>query len=181
MKPRKPPSLDELLATIPPDVAPPGGLWHDVVFGIARRQRRTRRWALAASMASATLAAGVIWAVLHVGPESGARLPGVAGVRTATPLSTTSFDEPTDAKYVAARASLQATFRERLALLDPKTRAQIEASLAIIRRAHEDIRKALAAAPADPLLQQLFESTWHEEFDLYDHVVRATQPTVAKT
>jgi hypothetical protein len=73
------------------------------------------------------------------------------------------------------------TFRERLALLDPATRARIEASLAIIRKAHEDIRKALASDPASPVLEQLWQSTWHDELDLYDHVVRATQPTMTRT
>jgi len=187
-----PPSLDDLLATIPCDVEPPARLWHDIVFGIARSQRHTRHLALAASVACAVLASAVIWTVLHGGPESRARLPLVA-VRTttrggtpgvaATPAidAAPSFAEPGDAKYLATRASLQLAFRERLALLDPATRTRIEASLAVIQRAHEDIRKALAAAPADPLLQQLFESTWHEEFDLYDHVLHATQLNVAKT
>jgi hypothetical protein len=66
-------------------------------------------------------------------------------------------------------------------LLDHATRAQIEASLAIIRKAHEDIRKALASDPASPVLEQLWQSTWHDELDLYDHVVRATQPTMTRT
>ena len=91
-----------------------------------------------------------------------------------------SFDEPRDAGYVAARAALEQTFRERLALLDPDTRTQIEASLAVIHRAHEEIRKGLEAAPENPVLEHLLQSTWHDEFDLYDDVVRTTQPTLAR-
>jgi hypothetical protein len=72
------------------------------------------------------------------------------------------------------------TFEERLAVLDPVTRAKIESSLAVIRQAHEDIRKALAADPGSPVLEELWESTWHDEFDLYDHVVQATQPTMTR-
>jgi len=104
--------------------------------------------------------------------------------RAAAPLTAAravSFDEPADAKYVATRAMLENTFRERLAGLDPTTRQQIETSLAVIRHAHEDIAKALAAAPSNPLLEQLLESTWHDEIDLYDRVVRSTQPTLART
>ncbi len=82
---------------------------------------------------------------------------------------------------MAARASLEVTFRERLKLLDPATRARIEASLAVIRQAHEDIRKALASDPGSPLLEQLWQSTWHDELDLYDNVVRATQTTMTRT
>ena len=78
------------------------------------------------------------------------------------------------------RTALQQTFRERLALLDPATRAQIEASLAVIHRAREEIRKALGAAPDNPVLEHLLQSTWHDEFDLYDDVVRTTQPTLAR-
>jgi hypothetical protein len=84
-------------------------------------------------------------------------------------------------RYVAARDSLELNFRERLKLLDPATRAQIEASLAVIRQAHEDIRKALASDPASPVLEQLWQSTWHDELDLYDHVVQATQPAMTRT
>jgi hypothetical protein len=30
------------------------------------------------------------------------------------------------------------------------------------------------------VLEQLWESTWHEEFDLYDRVVQATQPPMTR-
>ena len=61
------------------------------------------------------------------------------------------------------------------------TRAKIEASLAVIQKAHEDIRKALASDPQSPVLEQLWESTGQDEFDLYDRVVEATQPTMTRT
>ena len=80
-----------------------------------------------------------------------------------------------------ARDAVEKTFRERLALLAPATREKIESSLAVIQKAHEDIRKALAADPQSPVLEQLWESTGQEEFDLYDRVVQATQPTMTRT
>jgi hypothetical protein len=91
-----------------------------------------------------------------------------------------SLAEPRDASYLATRAALEKTFHERLALLDPATRAQIEMSLTSIRAAREDIAKALAAHPESPMLEQLLESAWHDEFNLYDDVVRTTQPTLAR-
>jgi hypothetical protein len=130
---------------------------------------------LAAAAASACLATALTWVVLHARPGS------VVDHGPSKATLAVSFDEPRDSGYVAARAALQQTFRERLALLDPKTRAQIESDLAVIRRARDDLRKALSAQPATPVLEQLLESTWHDEFDLYDDVVRATQPTVART
>ena len=91
-----------------------------------------------------------------------------------------NLDEPNDAGYLAARADLVETFRERLAMLDPATRAKIEANLAVIHKARDDIRKSLAEDPDSPVLEQLLESAWHDEFDLYDDVIRTTQPTLAR-
>lgn len=169
-----PKSLDEQLAALARDVVPPRKLWHGIMVGIARRQRSTQPIALAAALACVMLASAVAWAVLHGRPAS-LRMPPAITARSI------NLDELTDPRYAATRTVLETTFHERLALLDPNTRAQIESSLAVIRRAHEDIRKALAAEPANAVLEQLFESTWHEEFDLYDHVVRATQPTLTRT
>jgi hypothetical protein len=167
-------SLDEQLADLPRDVAPPRDLWLGIAGRLGRRARPARPYVLAAAagMVGACVASAVTWAVLHIRPGS-----------PATPLAVRSpaFDEPRNPNYVAARDSLEASFRERLALLDPATRAQVEASLAVIRRAHEEIRQALAGDPASPVLEQLWQSTWHDELDLYEHVVRATQPTMTRT
>jgi hypothetical protein len=166
-------SLDEQLANLPRDVPPPRNLWPIIAGRLERRPRRARPlvFAAAAGVVGACVASALTWAVLH-GP-SGSPATQLA-VRAPT------FDEPLNASYVAARESLEASFRERLALLDPATRAQIEASLEVIRRAHEDIRKALASDPASPVLEQLWQSTWHDELDLYERVVRATQPAMTR-
>jgi hypothetical protein len=167
-------SLDEQLADLPRDVVPRRNLWPGIAGRLGRRPRRARPlvFAAAAGIVGACVASALTWAVLHGRPGSPA---------TQVTMRTPTFDEPRNVRYVAARDSLEASFREQLALLDPATRAQIEASLAVIRRAHEDIRKALADDPASPVLEQLWQSTWHDELDLYEHVVRATQPTMTRT
>ena len=173
-------SLDAELANLPRDIMPPRNLWPGVRARLHERPRRSRPmvYAAAAGIAGACVASALTWAILHGRPQ----LPAQPEARTAAgAVGAASFDEPRNPSYVAARDNLEANFRERLALLDPATRAQIEASLAVIRRAHEDIRKALASDPASPVLEQLWQSTWHDEFDLYDHVVRATQPTMTRT
>jgi hypothetical protein len=48
----------------------------------------------------------------------------------------------------------------------------------VIRQAHESIRQALLADPSSPVLEELWQSTWHDEIDLYDRVVESTQPSV---
>jgi hypothetical protein len=171
-------SLDAALANLARDIAPPRNLWPGIRARLHERPRRTRpmAFAAAAGIAGACLASALTWVILHGRPQS-----SVTRAEAAIAAAAPSFDEPRNPRYVAARDNLEANFRERLALLDPATRAQIEASLAVIRRAHEDIRKALANDPASPVLEQLWQSTWHDEFDLYDHVVRATQPTMTRT
>jgi len=166
-------TLDELLGKMPRNVAPPRALWPGIAREIARAPRAGRRFAIAASVALACVAGALVWVILHA---SSTPRPG----ETAQSFSE-SFNEPRDPAYVAARADLERSFRERLATLDPRTRATIESNLALIRRAHEDIRRALADQPANPVLEHLFESTWHDEFDLYDSVVRGTELTTTRS
>jgi hypothetical protein len=167
-------SLDERLASLSRDVPPPRNLWPAIAGRLSRPPRRVRPmvYAAAAGLAGACVASALTWAVLHGRPT----LPAMQ-----LAARTLAFDEPRSPNYVAARDSLELSFRERLASLDPATRTQIEASLAIIRQAHEDIRQALASDPASPVLEQLWQSTWHDEVDLYEHVLRATQPTITRT
>jgi hypothetical protein len=166
-------SLDRLIASLPKDVVPPGNLWPRVAAHLSAKPRHAPPMAMAAAVAvaAAGLASFFTWAVL----ESRSVPRVIQSVAVSAP-----FEEPRDPKYVLARDSVQKTFRERLAQLEPATRAKIEASLAVIQKAHEDIRKALAADPQSPVLEQLWESTWHDEFDLYDRVVEATQPTMTR-
>ena len=168
-----PDSLDRLIASLPKEVVPPANLWPRVAARLSRKSRHAPPMALAAAiaMAAAGLASLFTWAVLQ-----SRSVPRVIQTVAAMP----SFEEPRDAKYVLARNSIEKTFQERLALLDPATRAKIESSLAVIQKAHEDIRQALAADPQSAVLEQLWESTWHDEFDLYDRVVQATQPTMTR-
>jgi hypothetical protein len=173
MNDRQQDSLDRLIANLPRDIVPPANLWPRVAARLSSRARQSPPMALAAAiaLAAAGLASLFTWAVLQS--------PSVPRV-IQTVAATNSFDEPRDPKYLLARDSAEKTFRDRLALLEPATRAKIESSLAVIQKAHEDIRKALAADPQSPVLEQLWQSTWHDEFDLYDRVVQATQPTMTR-
>jgi hypothetical protein len=150
------------------------------------------------------LAAALTWLVVQGRPPLTASGPGRAsgpvfaanpavqsapnGVPTGSPLAAAapsaglgaSLGEPSDPHYLAARAELERTFNQRLAQLDPATRAKIEADLASIRKARDDIRRALEAQPDSPVLEQLLASALHDELDLYDDVVRTTEPTSAR-
>ena len=166
-------SLDTRLTKLPRDIVPPRYLWPSIEREIERQPLRTPQAVLAAAAAVAALmiAGAVVWAVLH--SRAATNASGATSIAM-------SLDEPHDPGYLAARAGLVDTFKERLAMLDPPTRAKIEANLAVIHQARDDIRKALAADPDSPVLEQLLESAWHDEFDLYDDVIRTTQPTLAR-
>jgi hypothetical protein len=168
------PSLDELLARMPRDIPPARNLWSGIALDIERRPRRFGMWAMAASVVAICLTGGLTLAIVH--SMAARHLDPVIQVVRAP-----NFDEPRNPAYRAARAELESSFKERLGMLDPKTRAKIEASLAVIQQAHEDMRKALEAEPSNPVLEGLLESTWQDEFDLYDDVVRNTQPAMLRS
>lgn len=160
-------SLDERLASLPREVPLQRDLWPaiDAAIGAedaARRRPRRLPLALAAGLAIA-LTAGIIgWQAgrSHVVPEA--------------------FAVPADPEYVKTRATLERTYRDRLALLEPTTRNRIEHDLSIIRAANADIRRALAADPQSAVLNRLLESTWQQEFYLYATVVRTTEPAMPR-
>jgi hypothetical protein len=166
-------SLEQDLAALPRDIVPPRNLWPGIAERIgAPRRSRPVLMAACVATAAACVASLFTWAVLrHANAPQG--LPVVA---QASP-----FSETLNPKYIKTRDALQKTFRERLALLDPKTRAQIESSLETIHQAHENIRRALMADPSSPVLEELWQSTWHDEIDLYDRVVQSTEPTATRS
>jgi hypothetical protein len=187
--------LDRQLLELQRDVAPPSDLWPRIARDAARAQRkggqdaarpgvaRPSTYVAAAAIACVSLVGALTWVVVHGLPNrAGADRTAPAAVQLPAMVSlrANGYGEPHDPEYVAARTGLEHTFRERLALLEPGTRVQIEASLTVIQAAHADIVKALAAEPSNPVLEQLLESTWHDEFDLYEHVVRSTQPTFTR-
>lgn len=197
--------LDRLLEGVRREVPPSADLWTSIAAQLeprtaAARPRRTWTYALAAGLAVVALTAVVTWqfasrpatqvATTEGGPAS-APMAGAPGANDAAAPAGTSraagesrallaaaFDAPQDERYRATRAALEQTFRERLELLAPETRQRVEQNLEIIRKANDEIRQALAADPNSALLQQLLESTWQQEIDLYTTVNRNTEPAV---
>ena len=184
--------LDRLLQGVRREVPPSADLWASIATRLepraaAPRPRRGWAYALAAGVAVVALTALVTWQfasrpatpVAATGPGADAGTPRAAGESRA--LLAAAFEAPQDERYVATRAALERTFRERLDLLAPETRQRVEQNLEIIRRANDEIRQALAADPNSPLLRQLLESTWQQEIELYTTVSRNTEPAVRTT
>ncbi|HEX9473999.1 MAG TPA: hypothetical protein VF931_07405 [Steroidobacteraceae bacterium] len=184
--------LDEALARLPRELSPARDLWPAIAQamneGAARQGRepglahglRRPRWpvALAASLALLCLVAALSWSVLRLQARTAMLAQG--GTAAGAQQSMVSFDSPRDAAFLAARAALESTYAQRLALLAPATRARVQTDLEIIRKANADIRDALKHDPASPLLQQLLRSTWQQEIELYTDVSQATEPMLTR-
>jgi hypothetical protein len=169
-------TLDELLSAMPRAVEPPADLWPQIATLTHRPPRPARLMNLAASLAVASLVLLMARSALR----EGAQVP-MKPVGTSSPMTSVSFSLPDAARYQSARAAMEATFYERLKLLRPETRTTIEANLQIIRKANEEIRRALDSDPASPLLLQLLNDTYQQEFDLYENVARNTEPTQGRS
>ena len=158
-------SLDDLLAQLPRDLAPPRNLWRGISRRMDQNPRRVRPlvYAAAASVIGACVASAITWAVLHGQPAAPA-----AQLAAHPP----AFDEPRNPSYVAARDDLELNFRERLSRLDPATRGAESRPVwqSFAARTKISARRSPAILQAQ-LLEQLWQSTWHDELDLYDHVV----------
>jgi hypothetical protein len=150
--------LDAKLGALPRGIEPPTDLWP----AIARRTHAPRAWLMNAAAGLAVTALVVLMAqAAHLGNHSPTSTLLEEGATT--PIS---FTLPNAARYQAARATMEATFYERLRLLRPDTRTAIEANLQIIRKANDEIRRALESDPSSPLLLQLLTETYQQEFDL---------------
>jgi hypothetical protein len=174
-----PKSLDEQLADLPRSIEPPPHIWPQVEAAIRPAGRSRSPWplALAASAVVAAVSVMVTWKLLRA-PSLPAAMTGAALTQ---PVTAVSFALPQQAAYVQGRAQLERVFRERLTLLQPDTRAKIEANLTIIRNANDSIRQALEADPASPLLLQQLESTQRQELDLYTNVARNADPAIGRS
>ncbi|HLQ13185.1 MAG TPA: hypothetical protein VK130_08050 [Steroidobacteraceae bacterium] len=183
-------SLDDALARLPRALGPARDLWPAIAQAIDPGAARARpgpalvrwpRWpvALAASLALASLVAALSWSVLRQPPAS-ARLAQDGAASAPANQTTVSFESPRTAAFVSARAALETTYKERVAMLAPATRARVQADLEIIRKANADIRDALSRDPASPLLQQLLLSIWQQEIELYTDVSQATEPMLTR-
>jgi len=167
-------SLDERLAQLPRELPLERDLWPAIdaaitTAGTARERPRRIPLALAAGLAIA-LTAGIIgWQAGRSHSPMAASAPGTEG-----------FAVPANPEYLKTRATLERTYQDRLALLEPVTRDRIEQDLSIIRAANADIRRALAADPQSAVLNRLLASTWQQEFDLYATVVRTTEPAMQR-
>jgi hypothetical protein len=116
------------------------------------------------------LAAGLMIGVVSLMSLSARPLVGRAGL-----------EKLESGPMTSERSQLLAVYRDRLSGLDPTTRVRVERDLANVRAAELDLAAALKVSPESPVLSRLYTSTVQQEFDLYDVVVRTTEPVSIRT
>lgn len=82
--------------------------------------------------------------------------------------------------YQDARRTLAVKIDDELNRLMPEERAEVEKNLDVIRKAIDDINKALAAEPDNELLQKLLLNTYREELDLMMRVDSITNAAMRR-
>lgn len=158
--------LDQMLANLPRELPPSRDLWH----GIDQSMTDSHRKAPLLPWAAVGLAAGFALALVVFWPQLGGRWPtaSLASVRDSGVL-------------FSVRARQVNAYRERLPMLDEATRARVERDLAVIQAAEADLAQALSLSPHSAVLSRLYEGAVQQEFDLYDTIVRATEPAITRT
>ena len=169
-------SLDAALAALRRPVSPSRDLWPTILARLAAR-RTVPRWplALAAGLAIVAVTALVTTRVIDARHAATPALAdaGGGGQRQA------AMDA--NAKLAATRSELRRSFEERLLLLAPPTRAAVLHSLATIQQAHDELESALQHDPGSTLVRELLDTTRHEEYALYEDVVRSTDTLAQRT
>jgi hypothetical protein len=155
--------LDALIDELPRAIEPAHDLWPDIAARIATPRQRSRTWQLALAAGLAALTVGALFVGVTREVNQGAAAPRWAY-------------QQLDTAYQPLRNASLERYRERADRLDPELRQTVEANLAIIDRALNEIRVALASRPSDAALGQMLQRTYEQELAIIDAV---TPPTDA--
>jgi hypothetical protein len=174
--------IDAALGTLAREVEPPRDLWP----GIAARleaspgpSRRSWAWQAVAALVLVAVSSLVTATLVRRSPTPVAQQPVPASASAAMPVAFgPSF--ALNGEYAAARAQLAAELERRVATMPPSARQKLEANLAEMRRAADEINAALARQPGDPLLQELLLSTYQQELGVLASVNQLTGTSAAE-
>jgi hypothetical protein len=178
--------VDVALLSLSKDVQPGRDLWPEIEDRLDSRAPARRAWGWQAAAAIALVAISSLVTASLVRRQQ----PTVAQAPVAPRPSEVSV-APTPmraafgpsyalgAEYDAARQQLASQLERRLATMPPSARMKLEANLAEMRRAAEEINVALARQPGDPLLQELLLNTYQDELGVIASVNQLTGTGVA--
>ena len=166
----EPDALDRRLQALPIELAPPRDLWPAIAAELEPHVAPARRSWLSQAAAAAVLviASSVVTTVwlrqqMHPVAQVSPAPPANVTMRPGARRAAFGPSHALDAEYVAARAQLARMLDERIGRLPPSAREKVELNLAEMRRAADEINRALATAPGDPLLEELLLTIYQEE------------------
>lgn len=183
--------LDQALAKLPQAVTPKRDLWSDIEAQIdaddavieSPRKGFTPHWYQMAAAVLLVIASSVTTYILVRG-SGGEQQPLIVESQPLRPeivaMPASFAGQRLGEDYAKARASLDAAFEQRLALLPPAAREKVERNLTDIRMAAREIADTLAQHPSDPLLQELLLSTYQSELRLLADVTQMAPATATR-
>ncbi len=148
------------VATLGRGVEPPADLWPEVARRIRPAPWRRRAVAMAAVLLLMAGSSAVTAIVLQ---RSSTRAPLDNG---------STVVQVIEAQYAPRAEALNALLARERGMLDPATVATIERNLAVIDRAIEESREALAKDPANPDLRVLFRTSQAQRVALLEQATR---------
>ncbi len=172
---------DAALAGLPRAIEPRRDLWPGIAARLDEERRGRRRfdgwlWPAAAAVALAA-ASSLITASLLGGQREQAATVAVGAMGAARVVPAAFGPAHTlDREYVAARRELSSLLQARMERMPPSARQKLEANLAELRRAADEINAALIEQPGDPLLEELLLNTYQDELAVLASVNQLTNP-----
>jgi len=174
--------IDAALGSLAREVEPPRDLWPGIAARLEVRTTPSRRswaWQAAAALVLVVVSSLVTANLVRRSPSPVAHRPVPAPAPAAMPVAF-GPSYSLNGEYAAARAQLAAELERRVATMPPSARQKLEANLAEMRRAADEINAALARQPGDPLLQELLLSTYQEELGVLASVNQLTGTSAAE-
>ena len=176
--------LREMARALPRERLPERDLWAGISARIDPRPaarpvatgpgRRMAPWlprtAAAAAGVAALLAAGALGYLLRGGEGGSPVAVAVPAATAEAPAALASFAS-TEADYRSTVEMLEAELHERRATLSPRTIATVEENLAIIDRAIEEARVALARDPSSADLPLLLANVYRQKVEVLSDVL----------
>jgi hypothetical protein len=170
--------LDAALASLPREIAPARDLWGGVeqrLDPVVPRRRSPLMWQLAAAVVLVVGSSLITATLVRREAPVKTRQPVPASEVTSAAVPVTFAGDPRlDPGYLEARRLLAKELEARINRMPASARAKLEANLAEIRRATEEINAALAQQPNDPLLQELLLNTYQDELAVMASVNQLT-------
>jgi len=178
--------LDAALRDLPGAVEPDVDLWPGIEARLEARpseqSRRRPAWLAQAAAAVVLVAGSSLLTASWLGTrrDGGMMTPATSMATRPAPQGARAMPAAfgpgarLDSEYLAARRQLTVMLEARIAQLPDSARVKLEANLAELRRAAEQINAALAQQPGDPLLEELLLKTYQDELAVLANVNQLT-------